>query len=162
MFSKRLYLLSMLLFLGLLVLDQWTKVIVEGTFALGETKPLISFFSLTYVRNEGAAWGMFSGAQYVLAGIGVLALVLCTLFWKKIMGSRAIYIPLGAILYSGIVGNLIDRVRLNYVIDFFHFHIGAWSFPCFNIADCCICVSVACIIVLQFYFDFKAKDQEKP
>ncbi len=147
-------------FLGIILIDQVLKLIVEKNFMLGESVEVFPFFAITYVRNEGAAWGILSGAQYELAIIGVIAIILCTLFWKKIIGTQFIFYPFGALLYGGIVGNMIDRLRLNYVVDFFDFHIGEWHFPCFNVADISICISVAAIIFFQLYFDYKAKRVE--
>lgn len=147
---RKLIAISALLGTVLLIADQWTKVLVERNFHLGESLHLLSFFSLTYVRNQGAAWGIFQGAHYLLAGVAVLALTLCVLFWRKFFGEDWRTIPVGGVLFSGIIGNLIDRVRLGYVVDFFDFHWGTYYFPCFNIADCAICISVFLLILLQW------------
>lgn len=148
MTHKRAFTLAGTIFTLTLVLDQVSKVIVEKTFHLYESLPLIPCFNLTYVRNEGAAWGIFSGKQYLLILIALLALSLCTLFWKRIVGKSPCYIPLGGLLYAGIIGNLIDRIRLNYVIDFFDVYFGTWHYPCFNIADIAICLAVIGIIAV--------------
>lgn len=157
MFKKKAFIIAALIFVVTLILDQWTKVWVEHHFELYESVELVSWFNFTYVRNEGAAWGMFSGAQYALVGVGIVALILCSLFWKKFIGTQDIFVPFGGLLYAGIIGNIIDRLRVNYVIDFFDFHIGDWHYPCFNIADIAICVSVILILIFQFYFEHKAK-----
>lgn len=137
--------------LAVVALDQGTKLWVVGAFAPGETLPLVPFFSLTYVRNQGAAWGLFQGAHLWLAGFGAVAVALCCLFWRRIFGDHAWAAPLGGLLLGGIVGNLVDRVRLGYVVDFLDFHWGAWHFPCFNVADSAICVGVAALIALQWW-----------
>lgn len=137
--------------LAVVALDQGTKLWVVGAFAPGETLPLLPFFSLTYVRNQGAAWGLFQGAHLWLAGFGAVAVALCCLFWRRIFGDHAWAAPLGGLLLGGIVGNLIDRVRLGYVVDFLDFHWGAAHFPCFNVADSAICVGVAALIALQWW-----------
>lgn len=136
--------------LAVVALDQGTKLWVVGAFAPGETLPLVPFFSLTYVRNQGAAWGLFQGAHLWLAGFGAVAVALCCLFWRRIFGDHAWAAPLGGLLLGGIVGNLVDRVRLGYVVDFLDFHWGAAHFPCFNVADSAICVGVAALIALQW------------
>ncbi len=136
--------------LAVVALDQGTKLWVVGAFAPGETLPLLPFFSLTYVRNQGAAWGLFQGAHLWLAGFGAVAVALCCLFWRRIFGDHAWAAPLGGLLLGGIVGNLVDRVRLGYVVDFLDFHWGAAHFPCFNVADSAICVGVAALIALQW------------
>lgn len=137
--------------LAVVALDQGTKLWVVGAFAHGETLPLLPFFSLTYVRNQGAAWGLFQGAHLWLAGFGAVAVALCCLFWRRIFGDHAWAAPLGGLLLGGIVGNLVDRVRLGYVVDFLDFHWGAAHFPCFNVADSAICVGVAALIALQWW-----------
>lgn len=147
---RKMLICSILLALVCLFLDQWTKVAVERAFALGESLPLTSFFSLTYVRNQGAAWGMFQGAHYVLAGVGIVAVVVCACYWRKIFGPSPWTLPAGALLFSGILGNVIDRIRLGYVVDFLDFHWGASHFPCFNVADSAICVAVFCLILIQW------------
>ena len=141
--------LSSVLGLVILAVDQVTKVIVEQRFYLGESIPVLPFFSLTYVRNQGAAWGMLQGASYFLAGFAVVALVVIGLFWRRLFGNDRRFLPLVGVLFAGIIGNLIDRVRLGYVVDFLDFHWASYHFPCFNVADSAICLSVFGIILLQ-------------
>jgi len=106
------------------------------------------FFDLAYVENRGCAWGMFQGSVWPLAAFGVAALAF--LVWKR----RAVFgdawlAPI--LLYAGIIGNLIDRVVRGYVIDMFDFHWkSAYHFPCFNVADVCICVAAGLIILSSF------------
>ncbi len=138
-----------LLFLAVLALDQGTKLWIDAHFAYGESIKVLPIFNLTYVRNEGAAWGMFAGAQLWLALFGLLAIGLCAYFWKALFGSHPRMYFAGALLFSGVIGNIIDRLRLNYVIDFLDFHWGPHHFPVFNIADCAICISVFLILILQ-------------
>lgn len=106
-------------------------------------------FNLAYVENRGCAWGLLQGHVWPLAAFGVVALVF--LVWKRrsvfgVPGSRlgAVAEPL---LYAGVVGNLIDRVFRGYVIDMFDFHWQARHFPCFNVADTFICVSVGLLLL---------------
>ncbi|MEG1480539.1 MAG: signal peptidase II [Kiritimatiellia bacterium] len=152
---RRWLFLSVGLFFFVLVLDQGTKIGVERFFAWGESVEILPVFSLTYVRNQGAAWGMFQGAQYWLAGFGAVAVILCCVFWKKIFGAHRCLLPWGALLLSGIIGNLIDRLRLGYVVDFLDFYWKGYHFPCFNIADSAICVAVALLIFLQWRLEQK-------
>ncbi len=157
---RKYLLLALSLFLGVLALDQVTKLIVVNRFFHGESIELLPFFNLTYVRNQGAAWGLFAGSQFWLALFGAVAIVTCCFFWKRLFGPHPKMLLPGAILISGITGNLIDRLRLNYVIDFLDFHWGPHHFPVFNVADIAICVSVFLIILLQWLDDRKqAKDK---
>lgn len=147
---RRAFLIALALFAAVLVLDQATKVWVERAFALGESLPVLPFFALTYVRNQGAAWGMFQGAQFLLAGFGIVAGVALCLFWRRLFGSRPCVLPMVGLLLAGIVGNVIDRLRLGYVVDFLHVHWAGWHFPCFNVADSAICLAVFLLMVLQW------------
>mgnify|MGYP002518769256 FL=1 len=134
----------------ILAADQASKVWVEHVFALHESVAVCPVFNLTYVRNQGAAWGMLQGAQLWLALFGVAALAYVFFAARKLCGrSLTAWIALG-MLSGGIVGNLIDRVRLNYVVDFLDFHWGMAHFPCFNVADAAICVSVFFLLLLQW------------
>ena len=143
----------------LLLLDAVTK---ELAFArLRGTAPvdvIAGFFSLAYVENRGCAWGMFQGGVWPLAAFAVA--VMAFLVWKRRdffgIGERGWRGRIGAIaeclLFAGILGNLIDRVWRGYVIDFLDFHWGdAWHFPCFNVADICITLAAAALIVPAFF-----------
>lgn len=147
---RRARLAALALFVGALALDQATKAWVGHAFAVGESVPVSPFFSLTYVRNQGAAWGMFQGAHYFLAAFGVLAVVGLGFFWRRLFGPSPRVLPVIGLLLAGIVGNVIDRVRLGYVVDFLHFHWSGWHFPCFNVADAAICLAVGSLFLLQW------------
>ena len=135
-----------------IVVDQVTKAIVERSHDLYETIPILPGFSLTYVRNTGAAFGMLSGAP---AGLRLPLFLLVTLV--AVLGAgvvpargadhrRVLVWALGGIL-GGAVGNFICRVRYGEVVDFFHLHWGDWSWPMFNVADSAIIVGVAIVLL---------------
>ena len=138
----------------LVVLDQWTKVLVESKFYLHEAMPIIrGFFDLTYVRNTGAAFGMMADWNPAFRVpffyfVPVVALVLIGIYFAKIP-KKDIYMGWAlTLVISGAFGNLIDRVRLGYVVDFLLFH---WNyraqFPAFNVADSAICVGVGLLML---------------
>ena len=145
------------LFVGLLVAaDQLAKHwAVTRLKPVGSLSVLSGFFSLSYVENRGAAWGMLAGQQIFLIAFSLLTLGF--LVWKR----KQLFAPLrGAaltmtLIYGGIIGNLIDRVRLNHVIDFLDFYWGKSHFPAFNIADASICCGVFLFIVTQWHHDRK-------
>lgn len=135
----------------LLILDQVTKHLVWSRFALGESIPVIEgFFSLTYVRNIGAAWGIMSGWGWLLISLAVAMLVFVTLCRVRLFGDGRLGDAVFLLLFSGITGNLFDRIRLGYVVDFLDFFHGNWHFPAFNVADICICVSVGLYFIQQY------------
>jgi signal peptidase II len=143
---------AVLVALLVVAVDQVTKAIVERTMALHETIPLIPGFSLTYVRNTGAAFGMLSGAPAGLR-LPLFLLVTVVAVWALVSYLRAapahrrvLVWALGGIL-GGAVGNFICRARYGEVVDFFHLHWGEWSWPMFNVADSAISVGVAIVLL---------------
>jgi len=153
---------------GLLVLvtllDQITKYWVWRDFRLGEARTVIpGFLDLRYIRNEGAAWGMFSGHRWPLIAVSVVMLALLIAHRREILElGRMGALALG-LLGGGILGNLIDRVRYGYVVDFLDFHWGSSHFPAFNVADSSICLGVALYMILSFVpFRRRADDPARP
>jgi signal peptidase II len=115
------------------------------------------FFQFSYVENPGAAWGMLAGRQVFLIGFSIATLLFLT--WKR----RALFgsIPFGrwifALLSAGILGNLIDRIRVNYVIDYLDFFHGSYHFPAFNIADSAICIATFSLLLFQTLDDLRKR-----
>ncbi|MDY0145269.1 MAG: signal peptidase II [Kiritimatiellia bacterium] len=133
----------LLVALYVLLLDQASKEWVRGAFDLHQSIELLpGFFSLTYIRNTGAAWGMFSGQNLTLALLALVMLIALVLFRRKILPPGVLHRVALGLLCGGIAGNLFDRLRLDYVTDYLDFHIGTWHWPAFNIADSAICIGV--------------------
>ena len=142
--------IAALVALHLVLVDAVVKELAAGFLRGAAAIPVIpGLFDLAYVENRGCAWGLFQGHVWPLAAFGAVALAF--LAWKRravfgVPGSR-----LGAfaepLLYAGVVGNLIDRVFRGYVIDMLDFHWKAHHFPCFNLADTFICVSVGLLLL---------------
>ncbi len=139
-----------LIALLIVLADQLSKMWIRGHFIIGQTLFPTGFFQITYVRNTGAAFGLFRGQSLTLtivASIGVIVILLCALLfnrWWPFLNSMVSKSALGLVL-GGTVGNLIDRFRLGYVTDFIDFRF--W--PAFNIADSAVTVGV---IIFAFYF----------
>jgi signal peptidase II len=133
-----------------LALDQFTKGWVMGAFQPGRSMSVIpGFFNLTYVQNTGIAFGMMKG-QGLLVALFVMALAIGAIFYARGL-NWAGWEPnlVGGSLVGGAVGNLLDRTRLGYVVDFFDVYVGPHHWPVFNVADSLICVSVGWIVVRQ-------------
>ena len=140
--------MTALFILLLVALDQATKHVVRASFALHEFRPVIpGFFSLTYVQNRGAAWGILSGWGFLLVALAVVMLVVLARYRAKIFGDGLLGRIAFILLSGGIIGNLIDRAVLGYVVDFLDFYAGQSHFPAFNVADSCICVGVGLYMV---------------
>jgi signal peptidase II len=137
----------------LLVLDQLSKWWSSTTFPLnGEGRYAFLGFHFTYVQNTGAAFGIFQDGTLPL---GILsALVATAILAYLIMRGKPTPVlqryALASIL-AGAVGNMIDRFRLGYVVDFIHFSVPGFSFPVFNIADSCV-VMGAILLILSSLF----------
>lgn len=153
---NRLFKMSVLI-ATIIISDQITKGIVQQKFALGESIPVIpEFFHLTYVRNPGAAFGMFGTASdYIRTPLFfILPVIACFWLLWLIWHSRNTnfwHCLSYSLIFSGAVGNLIDRFTMNYVVDFFDFFIGTHHFAAFNIADSAITVGAA-VLVVEYLF----------
>jgi signal peptidase II len=148
------YLILVLLSLAIVLFDQATKYVVVARFRYGESIPVWDgFFSLTYVRNTGAAFGLLAQANpafripfFVI--VPLVALVAIAFVFRRI-GDRDYKMSCAlSLVIGGAVGNLIDRVTLNYVVDFLDFHWKyLYHFPAFNVADTAICVGVGLLML---------------
>ena len=136
-------------------LDRATKILVERSMTLEQTIDLLPFFALTYVRNPGAAFGLFREAPEplripLLLAVTVIAFVVLLGYLRETPAERRwVVIALGGVL-GGALGNLYCRVRFGEVIDFLHLHWGEWSWPMFNVADSAITVGVIALLVSSF------------
>jgi signal peptidase II len=134
--------------------DQLTKHwAVTCLKPVGTISVVPGLFSLSYVENPGAAWGMLAGKNLFLVIFSLVTLGF--LFWKRreLFGSLWCGSLTLSLIAAGVVGNLIDRVRLNFVIDFLDFFWGRSHFPAFNVADSAICVGVFLYIATQWHHD---------
>lgn len=155
---------SLLIVLITLGLDQWTKWAIVKSISLNESVEMIKhFFYLTYVQNTGAGFSMFSGAGMgFFAILTLVALAVIVYMFFKTNDPR--YQICLALVFSGAVGNFIDRMFLGYVRDFFSFYIFGWPFPVFNVADICITMGIALILISMFIDEKKdvMKWKQKP
>lgn len=125
------------------ILDQVAKWFVQGHMELGESIPLISHvFHLTYIMNPGAAFGILEYQHTFFLGI-VVILFAAYLIMRRRIPKNPVYFPIGiGMVLGGALGNAIDRVRYQGVVDFFDFRV--W--PIFNVADIAICMGMALIL----------------
>jgi len=133
--------------LGVLVVDQWTKWMIEVHLPPHSTAPLLpGVFNLTHVRNTGVAFGLFASTGAGSAGM-LTALGLCALaavgfyFWHAPSRDRTLLVAL-ALVVGGAVGNLIDRVTSGAVTDFLDLSLGVHHWPSFNVADSAISIGI--------------------
>ncbi|MCP9438902.1 MAG: signal peptidase II [Nitrospira sp.] len=144
-----------------IAVDQITKLRVMQTMRLHESIPIIpNFFSLTYIRNPGAAFGLLAGSSQTfrmiffgatsLFALGLLSAILLRMPERDRMGRFSV-----AGILGGAIGNLIDRIKYGEVIDFLDFYINDYHWPAFNVADSAITVGV---IFLIAHFTFEKKE----
>ena len=156
------FLLFVLFAAGVVAVDQWTKILVLEHIPLySHVEAIPGLFHFTYVRNTGAAFSSFAGAQWLFA-VMFLALTAAIFYeyFKKRLPFTTAERWLIAAIYGGGLGNMIDRVRLGYVIDMIK--TDFMNFPVFNVADCFItCGCFAMIFSLLFFNKAFWKDDKK-
>ncbi|MDI9491013.1 MAG: signal peptidase II [Bacillota bacterium] len=152
--------LAIMITLVIVLLDQITKYLIVNNLALDESIIVIKdFFSIHHIRNSGAAWGIFSDKSWGIHLLTIISLVaslfiLYLIFINKIRPAQVLL----ALILGGSLGNLIDRVRYNNVVDFLSFKFGTYYFPNFNVADMSIVVGAICLAV---YFMVKPDQLEQ-
>lgn len=152
-----------------LPLDQLTKILVDRNLSYSDRIEVIpGFFSLTHVRNPGAAFGLFSDADPAIRltlfiSISLVAIGIIVSFFRQLApGDRLSALALGFIL-GGAVGNLIDRIFRQEVVDFLHFVLwGGYVWPDFNLADSFIVVGVGILILELLASEGEARAQTEP
>ncbi len=138
--------------LAIVVLDQLTKIIVDRSMPLYHSIPIIDgFFSLTYVRNAGAAFGIFAGSAEMfrrpfLIAVSLVAIGFIFTMLRRLPDKETGLITALAFIVGGAIGNLIDRVIYGEVIDFLDCFWGSYHWPAFNIADSSITIGVGLTI----------------
>jgi signal peptidase II len=155
--------LLLALTLPLYLLDQATKVAVLNSLKLHEMVELIpGLFNLVRVHNTGIAFGQFnegSGANIIFTLVAICALVGISIFWIKGHFPGKINGTAVALLISGILGNLTDRLWHGYVVDFLDFHIKQNHWPSFNVADSCICIAAVLLFIAAFRNQGEAENE---
>lgn len=147
----------------IIIVDQITKAIVQQKFFLGESIPIIQgFFSFTYVKNPGAAFGMLANSPDFIRTPLFFGLPVIACFWLMHLiwttrHNNLLHCLSYSLILAGAVGNLIDRFSMNYVVDFLDFYWGSNHFPAFNVADSVITIA-AILLIYDFIFLQKKKD----
>ncbi|ALC80987.1 MULTISPECIES: signal peptidase II [Bacillus] len=151
------YYLAALLIIGL---DQLTKWLVVRNMYFGESIPIIDqVLYITSHRNTGAAWGILPGQMWFFYGITCLVIVFIIYYMQKhAKQNKWLGISLGLML-GGAVGNFIDRVFRQEVVDFVHVIIVNYHFPIFNVADSSLCIGVG-LLFIQMLTEKKTKESE--
>ncbi len=152
------YIVISLVGLLLVALDQITKMAVVSniTYRTEEIVVIENFFDIVHWRNTGAAWGVFSDKTWLLT-IFSLACVLVVLLAYGFAKSKLLKLSL-MLIAAGAIGNIIDRIRLGYVIDFLSFdNLFGYQFPAFNVADICVVAGAIGIVIFVLFIAMPGK-----
>jgi signal peptidase II len=157
---------KIIIFLVILVagvaLDQFTKFLVVRELAFGDQIPVIKgFFNVVLTYNTGAAFGLFANLSmkfawvFFIVSTSVVMGVVAFLWWR--LPEHQDLAAIGySLIFTGAVGNLLDRVRLGKVVDFLDFHVGQFHWPAFNVADSLVCIGAS----LLLWFILKEEQSE--
>jgi signal peptidase II len=152
---------------GVFLIDQATKAWAVQRLRFGDDIPVISgFLNFAYAQNTGVAFSMLDdGGDAGRWGLSIVALIGAILvlyfFWRtprtddRILGALAL-------LLAGIAGNVTDRLRLGFVVDFIDVQFGSWHYPTFNVADMAICVGAGLLILDMFVSKRKQEAETRP
>jgi signal peptidase II len=143
--------LALCLSIAIVLVDQVTKELARHSLVLRPISVIEGFFDLRFVQNTGAAWGILSGRNHWLVVLSIVMLIGLVRFRKEVLSDSQVHRWCLGFLVGGIIGNLVDRMRLGYVVDFLDFHWHeVYHFPAFNVADMAICTGVGLYLLSQF------------
>ena len=148
-----------------LVVDQATKIYVDRVMHLYQSIPVIDgLFNIFYIRNKGAAFSFLSSASWRIPffiAVSLVASLVIIIGIKKLRDDQRLAMISMSMIFSGAVGNLIDRVRLGEVIDFLDVYWKTHHWPAFNVADSLICVGVGLLALDMFREEKRLKQQKQ-
>ncbi|MCP5101838.1 MAG: signal peptidase II [bacterium] len=144
-----------LIFTLIILADQISKFIIKAEFASQPYKVITvlkNLFTIRYVQNQGAVWGIFSDASHtiipkIITGLSITALVIVIYFFLKLQSVCKWELTSLSFIIGGAVGNIIDRIVQGYVVDFLDVIIGTYHWPTFNVADSFITIGVIILII---------------
>ena len=140
--------MTIILTIVFLLLDIISKFIVKKYLILNQSKVIIkNFFNLTYVKNTGAAFSIFSNSTLLVIIVSLIIIMMIILYVYKNKGTKKLEKISYALILGGAIGNLIDRIIHWYVIDFLDFYIFGYNYPIFNLADVFIVVGVIILLI---------------
>lgn len=143
---------------AVVILDQIVKKAVAANMVLNESIPVIpDFFHITYIHNMGAAFSLMEGFRILLILLPLLVIMAAMIYmFKKRKKAHSLLLVSLAFIAGGGLGNVIDRVALGYVVDYFDFRV----FPIFNIADIFVCVGCGLLVVYMIFLDGKVSKKQ--
>ena len=146
---------SLIIAIFILIIDQIVKISIDSFLRISELITVIpNFFHITKVYNDGAAWSIFDGSVAFLIIVAIVALIFLVSY-QKIFQENLRNILAFALIYGGLLGNLVDRIVYGYVIDYIKLLFGNFSFPVFNLAD----MAIVSGFILLIYAVLRGEDK---
>ncbi|HKP68944.1 MAG TPA: signal peptidase II [Pyrinomonadaceae bacterium] len=147
------------------LIDQTTKALAVQRLRFGDDIQLIpGFLNLAYAQNTGVAFSMLDDhgdpGRWGLSTVALIAAVLVLYFFWRTPRSDDRILGALALLLAGIIGNVTDRIRLGFVVDFIDVQFGSWHYPTFNVADMAVCCGAG-LLILDMFLSKKKENQEK-
>jgi signal peptidase II len=152
---------------GVFLIDQMTKAWAIRRLRFGGDQSVIpNFLNFAYAENRGVAFSMLDEGgdtgRWGLSAVAVVAGILVLYYFWRVPRAHDRLLSALALLLAGILGNVVDRIRLGFVIDFIDVQFGNWHYPTFNVADAAICVGAGLLILDMFFSRKKEEEEEKP
>ncbi len=139
---------------ALAVFDQYAKYWIQHRMIVGDSEQITGFFNLVVAYNTGAAFSFLADAggwqKYLFTGIAALTAVIISIIIGRKSSQKWLCLGLALVL-AGAIGNVYDRLTLGMVVDFLDFHAFGYHWPAFNVADICICVGAAIVVLYEFF-----------
>jgi len=133
------------------VLDQATKIWIDSSLQYNQPIPVLAFFDLRLLYNEGAAWSFLAEAggwqRWFLSGLAVVVTTILIVWLSRLKQGTSLLAVALALVIGGAVGNVIDRIMYGYVIDFIDIYYNAWHWPAFNLADSAISLGAILLVI---------------
>ena len=147
------------------MIDQVTKAWAVRRLRFGGDREIIpNFLNFAYAQNTGVAFSFLDNhgdaGRYGLSIVAGLAAILVLYYFWRVSSTNDRLLGALALLLAGIVGNVTDRLRLGFVIDFIDVQIGGWHYPTFNVADASICIGAG-LLILDMFFNKKITDENQ-
>ena len=146
------------------MIDQTTKAWAVRRLRLGDKEIIPGFLNFSYAQNPGVAFSMLDdhgdAGRWGLSIVAIIAATLVLYFFWKVPRSDDRILGALALLLAGIVGNVVDRARLGFVIDWIDFQFGSWHYPTFNVADAAICIGAG-LLILDLFLSRKNKKTDE-
>jgi len=160
--GRRRYALAGALAVGLVAADQLTKFLVAKHLRFGEVVGVVPrYFNLVLSHNTGGAFSLLAGRPRVFTVLSLVAIVLLGYLFTRLEGKTFSTLATAGVL-AGALGNLVDRFRFGYVIDFVDLHIGAWHWYIFNVADAAITIGAIALFISTFVGERRRARRREP